>query len=66
MKTVEEIQNEISALPHGEYMKLAHWFSEQDWELWDDEIERDALSGKLDFLIDEAMNEKIAGKLRDL
>jgi hypothetical protein len=29
-----------------------------DWEAWDRQIEQDASSGKLDFLVDEAMAEK--------
>jgi hypothetical protein len=66
MRTVEDIQNDIQQLPYREYMRLAHWFSEQDWKSWDDEIERDSRSGKLDFLFDEAMKEKKSGKLRDL
>lgn len=66
MKTAEEIQNEIEALPHGEYMKLVHWFTEKDWKSWDHEIERDSASGKLDYLIEEALDEKKAGRLRDL
>ncbi len=61
MKTFEEIKSEIEALPHREYMKLVHWFSERDWEAWDEEIERDSKSGKLDFLIEEALEEKKKG-----
>jgi hypothetical protein len=45
MRTVEDIQKDIKQLPHREYMWLAHWFSEQDWKSWDDEIERDSSSG---------------------
>lgn len=66
MRTVEEIKSEIQALPHQEYMKLVHWFSERDWAVWDEELERDSNSGKLDFLIEEALAEKKRGKLRDL
>ena len=46
-------------------MRLAHWFSEQDWKSWDDEIESDSNSGKLDFLFNEAMSEKKSEKLRE-
>lgn len=63
MRTFEEIKTEIEALPHREYMKLLHWFSEHDWETWDEEIERDSAAGKLDFLIDEALEEKATGQL---
>lgn len=66
MKSLEEIKSEIEALPRREYMKLVRWFSERDWKAWDEEIERDSKSGKLDFLIEEALDEKEKGKLRDL
>lgn len=66
MRTVEEIMAEIKALPHQEYMKLVHWFSEQDWAVWDEELERDSNSGRLAFLIEEALEEKKTGKLREL
>ena len=66
MKTFEEIKVEIKALPHHEYMKLVHWFSEHDWEAWDEKIEKDSAAGKLDFLIDEALDEKRKGNLGNL
>ncbi len=66
MSKVEEIQAEIESLTEEEYIHLRQWFSERDWEKWDKEIELDSESGKLDFLIKEALNEKIKGKLRKL
>ena len=51
MKSVEEIKSEIEALPHDEYMKLVHWFTERDWVAWDQQIETDSASGTLDFLL---------------
>jgi hypothetical protein len=66
MKTVEEIKTEIELLPHGKYMELVHWFSERDWAIWDKEIESDSESGRLDFLVEEALEERKTGKLRDL
>lgn len=66
MATVEEIQAEIESLPHGDYLRLLRWLHQKDWKEWDAELEADALSGKLDFLADEALDEKRAGKLRDL
>lgn len=63
---VEEIQVAIESLPHREYIRLRRWFSERDWEKWDRQIEADSESGKLDFLIDEALNEKAKGILREL
>ncbi|MBK8636856.1 MAG: hypothetical protein IPN92_00755 [Chromatiaceae bacterium] len=66
MKTLEEVKSDIEALPHGEYTKLTHWLSERDWQAWDEEIDRDSAAGKLDFLIEEALEEKRAGNLGSL
>jgi hypothetical protein len=40
--------------------------SEKDWERWDKEIEADSQSGRLDFLVREAREEKTKGNLKDL
>jgi hypothetical protein len=66
MKSVEEIKSEIEALPYEEYMKLVHWFSERDWDAWDQQIEADSAAGSLDFLIQEASGEKKSNKLGKL
>ena len=66
MPKVDEIKEAIEALPEEEYVQLRQWFSEQDWEKWDRQIETDSESGQLDFLIREALDEKAKGKLREL
>lgn len=66
MLPVDELKSVIDALPEEDYLELRLWFAEKDWELWDKQIENDSLSGKLDFLIEEALEEKMQGKLRDL
>jgi len=63
---IEEIKNAVVSLPVNEYRKLRDWFLERDWEEWDKQIEADSQSGKLDFIVKEAMNEKSRGKLREL
>ena len=65
MERVEDIQAAIESLPEDEYVRLRNWFSEKDWEKWDRQIEVDSESGKLDFLVKEAVEEKAEGKLRD-
>jgi hypothetical protein len=55
---VEAIQSAILSLSPEEYAQLRHWFAERDWEQWDKQIAEDAGSGKLDFLVAEAMAEK--------
>lgn len=66
MPKVDEIKEAIEALPEEEYVQLRQWFSEKDWEKWDRQIETDSKSGKLDFLIREALDEKAKGKLKEL
>lgn len=66
MKTFEDLKAEIEALPHREYIKLVHWLSDRDWDAWDQEIQNDSAAGKLDFLIEDAVEEKRRGKLRNL
>jgi len=66
MRTANEIQMEIETLPQQEYIKLVKWFSERDWKTWDQELIKDSQSGKLDFLVEEAMNEKKNGQLTDI
>lgn len=66
MSRVEEIQSAITSLSPKEYARLRQWFATRDWEQWDREIETDAASGKLDFLIEEAVTEKDQGHLREL
>lgn len=65
MSTVEEIKEAIAALPKPDYIRLRQWFTENDWENWDKQIEADSMSGKLDFLIKEALDEKKKGTLKE-
>ena len=66
MTTVEEIKSAIVSLSPREYARLQQWLTERMWERWDREIEEDAASGELDFLIEEATREKERGRLRKL
>ena len=63
---VDELKSAIAALPENEFVELRQWFSEKDWQNWDEQIEADSKSGKLDFLIKEANDQKRSGKLKDL
>lgn len=66
MSKVEDIQTEIESLSEDEYSRLRNWFSEKDWEKWDRQIEVDSESGKLDFLVKEAHEEKAKGQLKEI
>ena len=66
MRTVEEIKSAISALSKEDYLHLRKWFSEKDWKQWDEEIQKDSSSGKLDFLVEEAAAGKNQRRLSKL
>ena len=66
MTRLEHLEQEIAALTVDEYIHLRNWFLERDWAEWDAQIEKDADSGKLDFLVEEALDEKRRGRLRPL
>jgi hypothetical protein len=66
MSKVEELEKAIEALPDEEYVQLRQWFSEKDWHKWDQQIEEDSKSGKLNFLMQEALEAKSKNKLREL
>ena len=66
MSKINELRAAIEALTEEEYIQLRRWFSEKDWGKWDRQIELDLESGKLDFLIREAFDEKKKGKLKEL
>ena len=58
MTKVEELKMAITSLPEEDYSQLRRWFLERDWERWDRELEADAESGELDFLLQEAAEAK--------
>jgi hypothetical protein len=66
MSKVEEIKEAIASLPEQEYVELRRWFTEKDWQRWDRQIVEDSESGKLDFLLREALEAKSRNKLREI
>lgn len=63
---IEQLQTEIETLSEEEFAQLRRWFAEKDWERWDQQIEADAASGKLDLLINEALTAKQQQRLWEL
>jgi len=66
MLEVAEIKTAIAELPKKDFVKLRQWISEKDWQKWEEQIKMDSDSGKLDFLIEEALEEKTKGRLGEL
>jgi hypothetical protein len=66
MSTVEEITAAIEQLPADEVSRLRAWLADYSERLWDEQIERDERAGRLDALIDRALEEHRAGRTRPL
>jgi len=62
MSKVESLEKRISALSAEELAEFRQWFAEFDAAAWDRQIERDAKTGKLDALADEALRDHATGK----
>ena len=50
MSTLAEIEESIAKLPPAEFRELLRRLNERDDEAWDQELEKDVKSGRLDAL----------------
>ena len=64
--TVAGIEKAITRLSPEEYNRLREWLEGFDAQEWDAQFERDALSGKLDKIAEQAIQDYRAGKAREL
>jgi hypothetical protein len=62
MTRVETLEDQIERLSPEEFTELRNWLFERDWENWDRQIERDAASGRLDRIFEEAREAHRQGK----
>lgn len=65
-ESLSDIRQAIAALSEDDYRRLKAWLLEHDWDRWDKQIEKDSESGALDFLADEAQEDKRNGLLKEL
>ncbi len=61
---VEQLKSEIKNLSAKEFTQLRDWIVKHDYQVWDEKLEKDITSGKLDFLKEEAFNIKSQNKLQ--
>jgi hypothetical protein len=66
MANIQLIEDQIQSLDNQSFAKLRNWFNEYDQSRWERQIASDSESGKLDFLIDEALLEHRSGKTKRL
>jgi hypothetical protein len=64
--TVKDIENVIAQLPPEQLAKFRAWFEAFDAARFDQKIEQDALSGKLDRLTEQAVDDLRKGRAREL
>ena len=64
--TVREIEQAIEQLPRNKLAELATWFAEYQAQMWDQQIEDDLDSGRLDKVLKEVDDEYNAGLAQPL
>jgi hypothetical protein len=63
---IEELETRVRQLPKEDFSRFRDWFLQLDDELWDAQIKSDLQAGKLNRLIENARNEFVQGKAREL
>ena len=66
MSTLQKIEQDIQTLPENQVAELQAWLDDYNASLWDRQIQKDAKSGKLDALMNQAKADFKAGKCREL
>lgn len=66
MTRIETLEREIEQLSVAEFAALRKWMLERDAQLWDEQFERDAASGKLDRHFKQSLEDHAAGKSREI
>jgi len=66
VSAIEEIKTAVRELPPEELSSFRAWFAEFDADAWDQQFERDAATGRLDALAEEALRDLREGRCRDL
>lgn len=66
MTTLAEIEAAIKELPKADVRQLSTWLQEYLADMWDQQMEADVASGKLDKLIAEAEADIAANRIKDL
>ena len=64
--TLHELEQTISKLPPAELLKFREWLLRFDGDRWDEQIDKDATSGKLEALAQAALGEFRSGQKNPL
>lgn len=66
MTKIQRLEREIETLTPGELAAFRKWFQDYDAAVWDEQIEQDAVAGKLDKLAAKALADHKAGRTREI
>ena len=66
MPSLKRIESEVASLPDEELRLFSRWFSRFEAERWDQRLEADIDSGKLEDLAEEALSQYTSGKCKPL
>lgn len=64
--SLKEIETAVRQLPAEDLTQFTRWFQEYLADAWDQEIEADMISGKLDALLEQADASFEAGRVKQL
>ena len=64
--SIKDIEVAITKLSAKELADLAAWFADYQARVWDEQIEKDLETGKLDRFLTEVESEYKAGKMKPL
>ena len=64
--TIEDIEQAVAKLPEDQLSRFRAWFEQFDAARFDQKIEHDAKSGKLDRLGDAAIDDLSKGRAREI
>lgn len=65
MNRVKEIKESVQGLSDNELHRFRQWFKQYDHEVWDEELQSDIDSGKLDHLADRAITDYENGETKE-
>ena len=65
-RSIEDIEKEITELPQDQLKRFRAWYEKFDSDAWDEQLETDINSGKLDTFADKAIVDHAAGKSKKL
>jgi hypothetical protein len=64
--SITEIEQAIAELSPEELARFREWFEDFDAQIWDEQFENDAKSGKLNKVADKSISEYRSGKSKEL